>query len=73
METEQVKILIDEGSSMNEASSRISHPKIRLSELKFIDTSVESEFPPTLSVLQERETTDTRESDLNVEFEVSEE
>lgn len=72
MESEQVKIHIEENSSICERPSRISHSKIKLADLKFIDTSVESEFPPTLSVLHEREVTDTRENALNVEIEVSE-
>lgn len=71
-ETEQVKIHTNEDSSMNEASSRAPRTKIRLADLKFIDTSVESEFPPTLSVLQQRETTEARDSELNVDIEVGE-
>lgn len=70
-ETDQVKIKINEDSSMmmNETSTaRAPHTKIKLGELKFIDTSVESDFPPTLSALQQREPSEARESALNSEI-----
>lgn len=57
---------------MNETSTRAPHAKIKLGELKFIDTSVESDFPPTLSVLQQREPTEACESESNVDLEVGE-
>jgi hypothetical protein len=65
----EIDVDLDDGNSSTSQRNNNLNSKKRLADLKFIDTSVESEFPPTLSALRECEKIETCENN-NINNEV---